>query len=180
MITKVNPNLIMYLSKNDINNRLNEIGKQLSEKFCNECPVIIGILNGSFVFMADLIRQIEFECEIDFIKVNSYVKQETSGKVRLEKDVSIDIKDRRVIIIEDIIDSGLTIDFIRKHILGFNPKEVTIVTLLSKRTNYKLNFIIDIIGFEITSEFVVGYGLDLDQKFRQLDSLYKLDPKGLA
>ena len=67
MITKVNPNLIMYLSKNDINNRLNEIGKQLSEKFCNECPVIIGILNGSFVFMADLIRQIEFECEIDFI-----------------------------------------------------------------------------------------------------------------
>ena len=99
MITKVNPNLIMYLSKNDIKNRLNEIGKQLSEKFCNECPVIIGILNGSFVFMADLIRQIEFECEIDFIKVNSYFGQETSCKVRLEKDVSIDIKNRRVIII---------------------------------------------------------------------------------
>ena len=179
-MTKLNTELSMYLSKDDINNRLKEMANQLSENFCNECPVIIGILNGSFVFMADLIRQIDFECEIDFMKVNSYVGKETSGKVQLEKDININIKDRRVIIVEDIIDSGLTMDYLHRHISAYNPKDITIVTLLSKKNNYTLKFNIDIIGFEITSEFVVGYGLDLDHRFRQLDSLYKLEPNILA
>ena len=179
-MTKLNTELSMYLSKDDINNRLKEMANQLSEKYCDECPVIIGILNGSFVFMADLIRKIDFECEIDFMKVNSYVGKETSGKVQLEKDININIEDRRVIIVEDIIDSGLTMDYLHKHISAYNPKDITIVTLLSKNNNYTLNFNIDIVGFEITSEFVVGYGLDLDQRFRQLDSLYMLEPNVLA
>jgi hypoxanthine phosphoribosyltransferase len=170
----------MYLSKDDINNRLKEMANQLSEKYCDECPVIIGILNGSFVFMADLIRKIDFECEIDFMKVNSYVGKETSGKVQLEKDITINIEDRRVIIVEDIIDSGLTMDYLHKHISAYNPKDITIVTLLSKNNSYTLNFNIDIVGFKITSEFVVGYGLDLDHRFRQLDSLYTLEPNILA
>ena len=179
-MTKLNTKLSMYLSKDDINNRLKEMANQLSEKYCDECPVIIGILNGSFVFMADLIRKIDFECEIDFMKVNSYVGKETSGKVQLEKDITINIEDRRVIIVEDIIDSGLTMDYLHKHISAFNPKDITIVTLLSKNNSYTLNFNIDIVGFKITSEFVVGYGLDLDQRFRQLDSLYTLEPNILA
>ena len=179
-MTKLNTELSMYLSKNDINNRLKEMANQLSEKYCDECPVIIGILNGSFVFMADLIRKIDFECEIDFMKVNSYVGKETSGKVQLEKDININIDNRRVIIVEDIIDSGLTMDYLHKHISAYNPKDITIVTLLSKNNNHTLNFNIDIVGFEITSEFVVGYGLDLDQRFRQLDSLYMLEPNMLA
>lgn len=174
-MTKLNTELSMYLSKDDINNRLKEMANQLSEKYCDECPVIIGILNGSFVFMADLIRKIDFECEIDFMKVNSYVGKETSGKVQLEKDININIDNRRVIIVEDIIDSGLTMDYLHKHISAYNPKDITIVTLLLKNNNYTLNFNIDIVGFEITSEFVVGYGLDLDHRFRQLDSLYTLD-----
>ena len=179
-MTKLNTELSMYLSKDDINNRLKEMANQLSEKYCDECPVIIGILNGSFVFMADLIRKIDFECEIDFMKVNSYVGKETSGKVQLEKDININIENRRVIIVEDIIDSGLTMDYLHKHISAYNPKDITIVTLLSKNNNHTLNFNIDIVGFEITSEFVVGYGLDLDQRFRQLDSLYTLEPNMLA
>ena len=179
-MTKLNTELSMYLSKDDINNRLKEMANQLSEKYCDECPVIIGILNGSFVFMADLIRKIDFECEIDFMKVNSYVGKETSGEIQLEKDININIEDRRVIIVEDIIDSGLTMDYLHKHISAYNPKDITIVTLLSKNNNYTLNFNIDIVGFEITSEFVVGYGLDLDQRFRQLDSLYTIEPKMLA
>ena len=179
-MTKLNTKLSMYLSKDDINNRLKEMANQLSEKYCDECPVIIGILNGSFVFMADLIRKIDFECEIDFMKVNSYVGKETSGKVQLEKDITINIEDRRVIIVEDIIDSGLTMDYLHKHISAYNPKDITIVTLLSKNNSYTLNFNIDIVGFKITSEFVVGYGLDLDQRFRQLDSLYMLEPNILA
>ena len=179
-MTKLNTELSMYLSKDDINNRLKEMANQLSEKYCDECPVIIGILNGSFVFMADLIRKIDFECEIDFMKVNSYVGKETSGKVQLEKDININIDNRRVIIVEDIIDSGLTMNYLHKHISAYNPKDITIVTLLSKNNNHTLNFNIDIVGFEITSEFVVGYGLDLDQRFRQLDSLYMLEPNMLA
>ena len=179
-MTKLNTKLSMYLSKDDINNRLEEMANQLSEKYCDECPVIIGILNGSFVFMADLIRKIDFECEIDFMKVNSYDGKETSGKVQLEKDININIDNRRVIIVEDIIDSGLTMNYLHKHISAYNPKDITIVTLLSKNNNHTLNFNIDIVGFEITSEFVVGYGLDLDQRFRQLDSLYMLEPNLLA
>ena len=179
-MTKLNTELSMYLSKDDINNRLKEMANQLSEKYCDECPVIIGILNGSFVFMADLIRKIDFECEIDFMKVNSYVGKETSGEVQLEKDININIENRRVIIVEDIIDSGLTMDYLHKHISAYNPKDITIVTLLLKNNNHTLNFNIDIVGFEITSEFVVGYGLDLDQRFRQLDSLYMLEPNILA
>ena len=179
-MTKLNTELSMYLSKDDINNRLKEMANQLSEKYSDVCPVIIGILNGSFVFMADLIRKIDFECEIDFMKVNSYVGKETSGEIQLEKDININIEDRRVIIVEDIIDSGLTMDYLHKHISAYNPKDITIVTLLSKNNNYTLNFNIDIVGFEITSEFVVGYGLDLDQRFRQLDSLYTLEPNMLA
>ena len=179
-MTKLNTELSMYLSKDDINNRLEEMANQLSEKYCDECPVIIGILNGSFVFMADLIRKIDFECEIDFMKVNSYVGKETSGKVQLEKDININIDNRRVIIVEDIIDSGLTMNYLHKHISAYNPKDITIVTLLSKNNSYTLNFNIDIVGFKITSEFVVGYGLDLDHRFRQLDSLYTLEPNILA
>tara|TARA_Y100001968_G_scaffold226515_1_gene209279 strand:- start:269 stop:808 length:540 start_codon:yes stop_codon:yes gene_type:complete len=166
-----------YLSKDDISSRVEQIACKLSKLFCDENPVFIGILNGSFIFIADLVRQINFECEIDFMKVSSYAGEKSIGKISLDKDINIDIENRRVIIIEDIIDSGLTINYIYRHIFSYNPKDIFIVTLLSKKGNYNLNFDIDIVGFEITSEFIVGYGLDLDQRFRQLDSLYKVEPK---
>jgi len=174
---KSNDELSIYLSKDDISFRIEEIASQLSKTFSGEIPVFIGILNGSFIFMADLIRQINFECEIDFMKIASYVGEKSIGKIRLDKNINIDIKNRRVIIVEDIIDSGLTMDYLHKHISSYNPKDICIVTLLSKKENYNLNFDIDIIGFEITSEFVVGYGLDLNQRFRHLDSLYKIEPR---
>ena len=174
---KSNNELTTYLSKGDISIRIEEIADQLSKSFYNEIPVFIGILNGSFVFLADLIRKVNLECEIDFIKVASYVGEKSIGEVRLDKDINIDIKNRRVIIVEDIIDSGLTMDYLYKHIQTYNPRDISIVTLLSKKDNYNLNYDIDIIGFEIASEFVVGYGLDLDQRFRQLDSLYKIKSK---
>ena len=174
---KSNNELSIYISKDDIFFRIKEIAAELSKSFCDEIPVFIGILNGSFIFLADLIRLVNFECEIDFIKVASYNGEKSIGEIRLDKDINIDIKNRRVIIVEDIIDSGLTMDYLYKHIQTYNPKNISIVTLLSKKDNYNLNYDIDIIGFEITSEFVVGYGLDLDQRFRQLDSLYKIKPK---
>tara|TARA_B100000579_G_C22705676_1_gene791986 strand:- start:373 stop:918 length:546 start_codon:yes stop_codon:yes gene_type:complete len=173
-MNKLNNNLSNYISKDDISNRIEEIAIQLSEIFYDDIPIFIGILNGSFIFLADLIRKINFECEIDFLKVASYDGRDSTGKIILDKDINLNIKNKRVIIVEDIIDSGLTIDYLYKHILLYKPKDITIVTLLSKKENYNLNFDIDIIGFEIATEFVVGYGLDLDQRLRQLDGLYKL------
>ncbi len=173
MNTKSNKDLNIYFSKDIINSRIKQIANQLSNKFSNDYPVIIGVLNGSFIFLADLVRLFEFDCEIDFIKANSYIGKKSSGKVILDKDVSIDLKDRRVVLVEDIIDSGLTVEFLYEHILSFAPKDITIVTLLSKKNNYKLNFDVDIIGFEIGSDFVVGYGLDLNQRYRNLGSLYR-------
>ena len=171
---KINPDLISYLSKDIINAKVEKIAYQLSKNFANETPVFIGVLNGSFIFLADLIRLVDLDCEIDFIKVNSYVGKESLGKVKLEKDVTLDLKNRRVILVEDIIDSGITIDYLYEHILSFKPKDITIVTLLSKKHNHKFDFKINIIGFEIDSDFVVGYGLDLDHRFRNLDSIHKL------
>ena len=177
MNTKSNKKLTVYLSKDSIDNRIKELASQLSNRFTNECPIIIGVLNGSFIFLADLVRLFDFDCEIDFVKVNSYIGKESSGKVKLDKDVSIDMNNRRVILVEDIIDSGLTIEFLYEHILSLKPKDITIVTLLSKKNNHKLKFKIDFIGFEIDSDFVVGFGLDLNNKYRNLDSLYGLNRK---
>ncbi len=177
MNTKSNKDLTVYISKDRIDTRIKEIASQLSKEFSKESPVIIGVLNGSFVFLADLVRLLNFDCDIDFVKANSYVGKQSSGKVKLNKDVSLDIFNRRVILVEDIIDSGLTIEFLYDHILSFNPKDVTIVTLLSKKNNYKLNFSIDIVGFETGSDFLVGYGLDFNHKYRNLDSLYGLKEK---
>ena len=177
MNTKSNKDFTVYLSRGKIETRIKEISNELSNEFSNEDPVVIGVLNGSFIFLADLVRYFDFECEIDFIKVNSYVGKESSGKVKLDKDISIDVNNRRVILVEDIIDSGLTIEFLYEHILSLKPKDITIVTLLSKKNNYKLNFNLDVIGFEIGSDFVVGYGLDLNHKYRNLDSLYGLKEK---
>jgi len=177
MNTKSNKDLNIYFSKEIINSRIKQIANQLSNKFSNDYPVIIGVLNGSFIFLADLVRLFEFDCEIDFIKANSYIGKKSSGKVKLDKDVSTDLKDRRVVLVEDIIDSGLTVEFLYEHILSYCPKDITIVTLLSKKNNYKLNFDVDIIGFEIGSDFVVGYGLDLNQRYRNLGSLYRKKEK---
>ncbi len=114
------------------------------------------------------------DCEMDFIKLSSYRGNETSGTVRLLKDISADITGRHVVIVEDIVDSGLTIKFIKDRMMEADPASLTIVSLLHKPDVAKLDFAIDIVGFEISPEFVVGYGLDYDQKFRNFDGIYRL------
>ena len=153
---------------------MSEISLQISENFHDTNPVIICILNGAFIFTADIIRELDIDCEVDFIKISSYEGMNSTGSIKMSKDISTDIKNRRVIIVEDIIDSGLSIKFLYEHIIKYEPEDITIVSLLAKTDNYKLNFNIDIIGFEISSEFVVGYGLDFNQKFRNLKSIFKL------
>ena len=154
---------------------MSEISLQISENFHDTNPVIICILNGAFIFTADIIRELDIDCEVDFIKISSYEGMNSTGSIKMSKDISTDIKNRRVIIVEDIIDSGLSIKFLYEHIIKYEPEDITIVSLLAKTDNYKLNFNIDIIGFEISSEFVVGYGLDFNQRFRNLNSIFKLN-----
>ena len=168
-------NLVPIFSQEQIRDRVKELGIELSNKFRNEIPIFVGVLNGSFVFLADLLRELTIDCEMDFIKLSSYEKTLSTGTVHLLKDISADITGRHVIIVEDIIDSGLTISFLKNRLEGAKPKSVTIVSLLFKPEVAKLDFLIDFVGFEIPSDYVVGYGLDMNQKLRHLPEIYRLE-----
>ena len=170
----INKHIKPYISKKDIAKRIQEIASQISERYDKKDPIFIGILNGSFIFIADLIRTLEINCEVDFLKISSYKGKKSTGDIVMSKSLDLDIENRSIIIVEDIIDSGMSIRFIYNYLNDFKPKDISIVSLLVKKNISKLNFKIDFIGFEISSEFVVGYGLDYNQRFRNLDSIYKL------
>jgi hypoxanthine phosphoribosyltransferase len=167
---------IPLLTEEVIQARIKEIGMQISSEYSGKVPVLIGVLNGSFLFLADLIRNIGINCEIDFFKLSSYGDEKiSSGKVRLIKELNCDIKGRDIIIVEDIVDSGLSIKFIEELILKENPASWKVASLLVKPNSLRYNVKIDYIGFNIPSKFVVGYGLDYGQKFRNLRSIYVLN-----
>tara|TARA_X000000368_G_C23046510_1_gene719382 strand:- start:2350 stop:2877 length:528 start_codon:yes stop_codon:yes gene_type:complete len=170
-----NKKLIKIIDKDTIQNRVREIATELSNSFENKKPIFIGVLNGSFIFISDLVRNLSINCEVDFIKVSSYKGKNSMGTIKLLKDISADITNRHIVIVEDIIDSGLTIEFLVKRLNGASPKSISVVTLLLKPEIAKLSLPIDIIGFEIAPDFVVGYGLDYDQNFRHLPEVYRLE-----
>tara|TARA_B100001250_G_scaffold414048_1_gene450401 strand:+ start:1046 stop:1573 length:528 start_codon:yes stop_codon:yes gene_type:complete len=170
-----NKKLIKIIDKDTIQNRVREIATELSNSFKNKKPIFIGVLNGSFIFISDLVRNLSINCEVDFIKVSSYKGKNSMGTIKLLKDISADITNRHIVIVEDIIDSGLTIEFLVKRLNGASPKSISVVTLLLKPEIAKLSLPIDIIGFEIAPDFVVGYGLDYDQNFRHLPEVYRLE-----
>ena len=168
-------NLDKLYSATEINNRVKELGSEISRKFEKKDPIFIGVLNGSFIFMADLLRSLSIECEMDFIKLNSYFDDKPSGTIRLLKDISANITGRHVVVVEDIVDSGFTVQFLKERMEGAKPQSLIFVSLLLKPEIVKLNFPIDIVGFEIPPDFVVGYGLDYDQKFRYLPAIYRFE-----
>jgi hypoxanthine phosphoribosyltransferase len=165
----------VLISEEKIQSRISELATDISNEFKDEIPILIGILNGSFIFMSDLMRKLTIDCEMDFIKLSSYAGKESVGTVTLLKDISANITNRHVIVVEDIIDSGLTIKFLRDRLQGAKPKSVTIVTLLLKPEIANLDFDVDYVGFEIPPEFVVGYGLDYNQKLRHLPEIYRIE-----
>ena len=166
----------LYLSEKKIRERVKQLGKRLNDDYRGKTPIFIGVLNGSFIFFADLIREITIDCEVDFFKLSSYGDAKiSSGDVRLLKDLNCEVAGRNIIIVEDIVDSGLSIDFIKKLILLQNPKSFAVVTLLYKKDAVKIPYPIEYVGFKIPSDFVVGYGLDYAQKVRNLRAVYKLE-----
>ena len=166
---------IPYLTEQEIQKRIIELGRQLSEDYKTKLPIFIGVLNGSFMFMSDLLKNIDINCEMDFFKLSSYGDEKISaGRVKLIKDLNADIKDRHLIIVEDIVDTGLSIKYIEDLITEHKPASMKVVSLLMKPDSLKYKVKIDYIGFEIPNKFVIGYGLDYAQKYRNLRSIYVL------
>ncbi len=166
----------IFISEQDIASRVKDLAAELNRDYAGRMPTFIGVLNGSFIFFSDLIRQIDVDCEIDFLKLSSYGDAKiSSGNVKLLKDLNCQVTERDIIIVEDIIDSGLSIDFIKKLITRQSPRSFAVVTLLYKSDCVKIDFKVDYIGFQIPNHFVVGYGLDYAQKARNLSSIYVLD-----
>ena len=166
---------IPYLAEDEIQERIKELAEQISEDYKGKVPVFIGVLNGSFLFMSDLIRYMDIDCEIDFFKLSSYGDAKiSSGRVKLLKELNCDVNGRDIIIVEDIVDSGLSINYIEDLFSEKKPNSMKVVSLLVKPGSLKYDVKIDYIGFNIPSKFVVGYGLDYAQKYRNLRSIYVL------
>ena len=167
---------IPFIEEARLQERIKEMGKEISRDYKGKSPIFIGVLNGAFLFLSDLVKNVDIDCEIDFFKLSSYGDAKiSSGKVTLVKELNCDVNGRDIIIVEDIVDSGLSIKFIEDHIAQYAPASMKVVSLLVKPKSLKYNVKIDYIGFDIPSEFVIGYGLDYAQKYRNLRSIYILE-----
>jgi hypoxanthine phosphoribosyltransferase len=157
------------IAEADIQRRVGELGEQISRDYEGKTPVLVSVLKGGIIFLADLVRELKMLHEIDFMSVSSYNGgTDSSGVVRILQDLSINIEGEDVIIVEDIVDSGLTLDYIRNILLARHPRSLKICTLLDKKPKRKIEVPIDYVGFEIPDAFVIGYGLDYEQKYRNL------------
>lgn len=166
---------IPFLSSGQIQSRVKELGEEISKDYRGKVPIFIGVLNGAFIFMSDLIKNVDIECEIDFFKLSSYGDSKiSSGNVKLLKELNCDVNGRDIIIVEDIVDTGLSIKYIEELFSKHTPKSMKVVSLLVKPESLKYDVKIDYIGFRIPSQFVIGYGLDYQQKYRNLTSIYVL------
>jgi len=171
-----NDEFIPLLSEEQIQNRIKELAIQISNEYARTVPVFIGVLNGSFLFMSDLIRYLNINCEIDFFKLSSYGDAKIStGNVTLLKELNCEVNDKDIIIVEDIVDTGLSIKYIEKLFEEKRPRSMKVISLLVKPASLKYDVKIDYIGFKIPNKFVIGYGLDYAQKYRNLRGIYVLN-----
>lgn len=157
----------ILISNEEISNRCKELGNELSNYYKNEIPITVGLLKGSVPFMAELVKNIEVDIEMDYMDVSSYAGTE-STEVKIIKDLECPIKDRSVLIVEDVIDTGKTLKTVKELLYTKGAKEVKIVCLLDKPARREVEITADWIGFVIPDEFVIGFGLDYNQKYRNL------------
>lgn len=168
----------LYLTEKKIKTRIAQLARKLSKDYKGSIPIFIGVLNGSVIFFSDLIRELKIDCEIDFLKLSSYGDAKiSSGNIRMLKELNCQIEGREIIVVEDIIDSGLSMDFIKNLISKQNPKSLRVVTLLLKKDVVRTSYPIDYVGFKIPTYFVIGYGLDYAQRVRHLKAIYRLIEK---
>lgn len=166
----------VLIGREEINRAVIRIASEIKRDYQGKQLLLIGVLKGSFVFMADFIRQLDLPVEIDFVKLSSYgAGKETSGKVRLVQGLGTPIKGREVLVIEDIVDTGITISFLLDYLSKRKPASLKLCSLLDKPSRRRAPVSIDYLGFTIPDKFVIGYGLDLDEKFRHLPDICFLE-----
>lgn len=168
----------VMISEEEIDKRVEQMAKEISLEFKNEELILIGLLRGSIVFLADISRKINSDCKIDFMCVSSYGNEmNSSGNVVIKKDIDENIEGKNVLIVEDIVDTGLTLSKISDILLKRKPKKLKICTLLNKKERRIVDVKVDYVGFEIPDEFVVGYGIDYAQQYRTLPYIAKVIKK---
>ncbi len=166
------------LSEEEIQKEVCKLGKELSVDFEGKDPLFVGILKGSFIFMADLMRYVDIQCEVDFMAVSSYKNgTSSSGEVKILKDLNQKIENRHIIVVEDILDSGVTLSYLTEYLSVRKPASISIVTLLDKPERRKTNIQANYFCFNIPDAFVVGYGLDYAEKYRNLPYIGVLKPE---
>lgn len=170
--------LKVLVTEEELQKRVAELGEALYGKFQGKTPLFLGVLKGSFIFMADLIRATQLKSDLEFMSVSSYANAtESSGRVRIVQDVQHDITGRDIIVVEDILDSGNTLAYLKNYLLGKGAASITIVTLLDKPARRTKAITADYAGFVVPDEFVVGYGLDYAQQYRNVPYIGVLKPE---
>lgn len=165
---------VPFISRERIDNRLKEIAEQMVQDMNGEVPVFIGVLNGSFMVISDLVKHYTAPCEMSFVKMASYIGTQSSNQVNQLLGLDIDVTDRRVVIIEDIVDTGNTLVALKKLFEQQRPKDIKICTLCLKPEAYTKDIPLDYVAFEIENKFIVGYGMDYDKHGRNLPEIYQI------
>ncbi len=169
----------ILITQEQIRQRILELGEILSRDYAGKNPIVVGVLKGVVVFYADMIREMKVPCQMDFMWISSYAGTNSTGQMQVKRDVSADIKGRHVLILEDIFDTGHSLDFTYRHLLSKEPASLKICTLLDKPSRRKPGITLqaDYVGFEVPNAFVVGYGLDYNEYYRNLPYVGILKPE---
>ena len=167
----------VLISEQEIQKHVSEMGEKISRDYRGREPVFVGVLKGCFIFMADLMRYVDVDCSMDFMAVSSYNGTSSTGAVKINKDLSGDIEGKDIIIVEDILDSGVTLSYLKNYLLVRKPASIKVATLMDKPARRKADIVADYSCFEIPDAFVVGYGLDYNEKYRNLPYIGVLKPQ---
>ncbi len=164
------------LSPQQIQERVAELGREITKDYQGRTIVVVGILNGAFMFMADLVRAIDLPVQVDFVRLSSYRGADSSGQVSITKDVELVLKDKDVLVVEDIVDTGLTLQYLKEVLKLHKAASVKICCLIDKKERREVPIEADYVGFDIERGFLVGYGLDYEENYRNLPGVYHLSP----
>lgn len=167
----------VLISQIEIEKKVQEIGAKISADFEGEEPVFVGVLKGCFIFMADLMRHVTINCSMDFMAVSSYQGTSSTGAVKINKDLNESIEGKHIILVEDILDSGVTLNYLKNYLSVRNPASIKVVTLMDKPARRRADIYADYSCFEVPDAFVVGYGLDYNEKYRNLPYIGVLKPQ---
>ena len=167
----------VLISEKELEEAVAAIGRKISEDYAGKDPIFVGVLKGCFIFMADLMRHVDIDCSMDFMAVSSYSGTTSTGAVKINKDLSEIIEGRHLILVEDILDSAVTLNYLKNYLMVRKPASIAVATLMDKPARRKADIYADYSCFEIPDAFVVGYGLDYNEKYRNLPYIGVLKPE---